>query len=106
MGEASTVARTVVVFASSSLVTPVFVSVVKLSVVFVWSRDGSLVGGTDMPSAKATNEVARFLSGFDDSAGDIVDITTPKSAAVGASCQHIETSILGYGLAWFDTKTS
>jgi hypothetical protein len=106
MGVDSTVARTVVVFASTGVVgdvttlslvcvvagalTVVVASVDTLTVgpvvvvIFTRSRN-CFPDRADTPSAMATNEVTKFVSGFDTSVGDIVDITTPKSAVVGAS---------------------
>ena len=63
-----------------------------LPVVIEGSRKGSSAGRTGTFSAKATNEVARFLSGSDICAGDIVDMTTPKSAVSGASCHDDKQS--------------
>lgn len=106
MGVDSTVARTVVVFDSTGVVDGVVVLSLVCVVVAVFtvvvppvdtlavtpavvvvcdrSRDCS-PDRADTPSAIATNEVTKFVSGFDTSIGDIVDITTPKSAVVGAS---------------------
>ena len=106
MGVDSTVARTVVVFASTGVVDDVvvlsLVCVVVAVLTVVESPVDTIAGGpsvvvvcdrsrncfpdrADTPSAITTNEVTKFVSGFDTSIGDIVDITTPKSAVVGAS---------------------
>ena len=109
MGVDSTVARTVVVFASTGVVDgvivfslvcvvptslpPVVTSVDTLTVepvtVVLFTRSRNCCPDrADTPSAIATNDVTKFVSGFDTSVGDIVDITTPKSAVVGASYTH------------------
>ena len=106
MGVDSTVARTVVVFASTGVVEdvvtlslvcvvagvlPVVVTSLETltvgpAAVVVRTRSRDLLSDrADTPSAIATNEVTKFVSGFDASIGDIVDITTPKSAVVGAA---------------------
>ena len=62
--------------------------------------EGPFAGRFNAPSAKATNEVARFLSGFDISDDGIVDITTPKSAVVGACCQTRQNIVTQTNHKW------
>ena len=87
IGVDCTVARTVSVSASSLPVEESIVldslSIRSLECARSEELPTSVRGWT--PSANATNEVTRFLSGSDICSVDIVDITTPKSAVVGAS---------------------